>query len=52
VAEGCTKEIALRIAISPLTARNHVVRILDKLGLSGKSEAAAQAVRLGLLNDA
>ncbi len=52
VAEGCTnKEIAARLFVSPYTARNHVIRILDKLGLSRRSEAAAQAVRLGLLGD-
>jgi len=52
VAQGCTnKEIAARLVVSPYTARNHVIRILDKLGLSRRSEAAAQAVRLGLLRD-
>ncbi len=50
VAEGCTnKEIAAKLFLSPYTARNHVIRILDKLGLSRRSEAAAEAVRLGLL---
>ncbi|MDP2950718.1 MAG: response regulator transcription factor [Chloroflexota bacterium] len=52
IAEGCTnKEIAARLFVSPYTARNHVIRILDKLGLSRRSEAAAQAVRLGLLRE-
>jgi len=52
VAQGYTnKEIAARLVVSPYTARNHVIRILDKLGLSRRSEAAAQAVRLGLLRD-
>lgn len=50
VAQGYTnKEIAAKLVLSPYTARNHVIRILDKLGLSRRSEAAAQAVRLGLL---
>ena len=50
VAQGYTnKEIAAKLFVSPYTARNHVIRILDKLGLSRRSEAAAQAVRLGLL---
>jgi two-component system response regulator DevR len=50
IAQGCTnKEIAARLVVSPFTARNHVIRILDKLGLSRRSEAAAQAVRLGLV---
>ena len=52
IAQGCTnKEIAAKLIVSPYTARNHVIRILDKLGLSRRSEAAAQAVRLGLTGD-
>ncbi len=50
VAQGLTnKEIAAKLFLSPYTARNHVIRILDKLGFSRRSEAAAQAVKLGLL---
>ena len=52
IAQGCTnKEIATKLVVSPFTARNHVIRILEKLGLSRRSEAAVQAVRLGLLKD-
>jgi DNA-binding NarL/FixJ family response regulator len=52
IAQGCTnKEIAAKLIVSPYTARNHVIRILDKLGLSRRSEAAAQAVRLGLADE-
>ena len=52
IAQGCTnKEIAARLFLSPLTARNHVIRILDKLALSRRSEAAVQAVRLGLVDE-
>lgn len=52
VSQGYTnKEIAAKLVLSPYTARNHVIRILDKLGLSRRSEAAAQAVRLGLIKD-
>jgi len=52
ITQGCTnKEIASKLFVSPYTARNHVIRILDKLGLSRRSEAAAQAVRLGLLRE-
>lgn len=52
IAQGHTnKEIAAKLFVSPYTARNHVIRILDKLGLSRRSEAAAQAVRLGLVNE-
>jgi two-component system response regulator DevR len=50
IGEGLTnKEIAERLVVSPFTARNHVIRILDKLGFSRRTEAAAHAVRLGLL---
>jgi DNA-binding NarL/FixJ family response regulator len=52
IAQGCTnKEIGTRLFVSPYTARNHVIRILDKLGLSRRSEAAAEAVKLGLLRE-
>ena len=52
IAQGCTnKEIAAKLVVSPYTARNHVIRILNKLGLSRRSEAAAHAVRIGLIKD-
>jgi RNA polymerase sigma factor (sigma-70 family) len=51
VARGLTnKEIAEKLIISENTSRNHVSRILDKLGLSRRSEAAVFAVQHGLLN--
>ncbi len=34
--------------LSEVTARNHVSHILEKLGMSRRSEAAAFAARLGL----
>lgn len=41
LAEGLTnKEIAERLFISPVTARNHVSRILTKLGLENRTQAA------------
>lgn len=50
VAEGRTnKEIASDLIISENTARNHVSRILDKLGLTRRSEAATFAAQHGLL---
>lgn len=52
VAQGYTnKEIAAKLFVSPFTARNHVIRVLDKLGLSRRAEAVAQAVKLGLLKE-
>ena len=52
VAQGLTnKEIAAKLIISENTARNHVSRILDKLGLTRRSEAATFAAQHGLLDD-
>jgi DNA-binding CsgD family transcriptional regulator/tetratricopeptide (TPR) repeat protein len=45
-------EIAHRLVISPKTAEHHVGRILMKLGLRNRAEAAAHAVRTGLGPDA
>jgi DNA-binding NarL/FixJ family response regulator len=51
VAHGCTnREIAEKLVISEITARNHVSHILEKLGMSRRSEAAAFAARLGLID--
>ena len=52
IAEGATnKEIAAKLVVSENTARNHVSHILGKLGFSRRSEAAAYAVRKGLVKD-
>jgi DNA-binding NarL/FixJ family response regulator len=52
IAKGNTnREIASALVISEHTARNHVTSILDKLGFSRRSEAAAYAARLGLLSE-
>lgn len=50
VAEGLTnKEIAATLGITEKTARNHISHILDKLGLSRRTEAAAYAVQKKLV---
>ena len=50
VARGLTnREIAETLVISENTARNHVSHILDKLGLSRRSEAASFAAQHGML---
>ena len=52
VAKGLTnKEIAESLVISENTARNHVSRILEKLGLSRRSEAAVFAAQHGLMEE-
>lgn len=49
VAQGRTnREIAATLVISEITARNHVSHILEKLGMSRRSEAAAFAAKMGL----
>jgi DNA-binding CsgD family transcriptional regulator/tetratricopeptide (TPR) repeat protein len=41
-------EIAGRLVIAPKTAEHHVSRVLAKLGVRSRAEAAAHAVRAGL----
>ena len=51
IAQGMTnKEIAKELVIAEKTARNHVSRILDKLGLTRRSQAAAWAMKEGLVD--
>ncbi len=51
VAQGLTnREIASQLVIAEKTARNHVSRILEKLGLSRRTEAAAWAIKQGLID--
>ena len=50
IARGLTnRQIAEELVISEHTARNHVTSILDKLGLSRRTQAAVYAARLGLI---
>ena len=50
VVEGCTnREIGERLFISQKTASVHVSRILAKLDVRGRVEAATKAQRLGIL---
>jgi DNA-binding NarL/FixJ family response regulator len=44
------KEIATELAISERTARTHVSRILHKLRLTSRTQAALWAVREGLID--
>ena len=50
VARGLSnKEVGAALSISPLTVKSHLRSILDKLQLRGRVEAAAWAIRHGLL---
>lgn len=50
LAQGLTnRQIAARLQIAEVTARDHVQRILQKLQVSDRTAAAALAVRLGLV---
>jgi DNA-binding CsgD family transcriptional regulator len=47
--EGCSNaQIAERLVIAPKTAEHHVSRILRKLDLASRAEAAAHAARAGI----
>jgi DNA-binding NarL/FixJ family response regulator len=44
IAAGCTnREIAIRLSVSENTIKTHVARILEKLGTTNRTEAAALA---------
>jgi len=50
LAEGASnKVIARQLAVSVHTAKFHVASILAKLDATGRTDAVAHAVRLGLL---
>ncbi len=51
LAEGASnKEIARRLGISIHTAKFHVGQLLDKLDATGRTDAVAQAARLGVIH--
>lgn len=50
LAKGRTnKEIGNALEISDNTVRNHVINIIDKLGVSDRTEAATTAIQRGIL---
>jgi DNA-binding NarL/FixJ family response regulator len=51
LAQGQTnQEIAQSLVLSTLTVKTHVQRIIGKLGVSDRTQAAVRAAELGLLN--
>ncbi len=50
IAQGCSnREIAARLSISELTAKTHVSRVITKLGVDSRVQAAALAYRSGVV---
>ncbi|MBL8384262.1 MAG: hypothetical protein JNM90_14370 [Burkholderiales bacterium] len=53
VREGkSNQEIGMLLSISPLTVKNHVQKILRKLGASNRAQAVSKALNLGLIANA
>jgi DNA-binding NarL/FixJ family response regulator len=51
LAEGCDNtEIASRLYVSPSTVKNHVSRLLEKIGVDNRVQAATYALRNGLVS--
>ena len=51
LSEGASnKEIAARLGISPHTVKFHVGRLSDKLDATGRTDAVAQAARIGVIH--
>ena len=52
IARGLTnKEIGLALGISPITARNHVSRVLEELDVSNRTLAVVVGAQQGLIED-
>ena len=50
VANGLTnQQIGRQLGLSPGTVKNHVARLLEKLGVADRTAAAVRAVKLGLV---
>ena len=46
---SATEELAERLYISPKTVKNHLASIYEKLSISDRTQAAVEAIRLGLV---
>ena len=44
-----TKEIATKLNISEKTVRNHISNAIQKLGVTGRSQALVELIKLGEL---
>ncbi len=50
VEDNSTKEISTLLTISEKTVRNHISNTIQKLGVSGRSQAIVELLRLGELS--
>lgn len=50
VEDNSTKEISTQLSISEKTVRNHISNTIQKLGVSGRSQAIVELLRLGELS--
>lgn len=50
VQDQSTKEISVQLSISEKTVRNHISNTIQKLGVSGRSQAILELLRLGELS--
>ena len=50
VMDKTTKEIANFLGISEKTVRNHISNTIQKLGVTGRTQAVIELIRLDLLN--
>ncbi len=50
VLDRTTKEIATFLGISEKTVRNHISNTIQKLGVTCRTQAVIELIRLGLLN--
>jgi len=46
-----TEDLAERLYISPKTVKNHLASIYEKLGIADRTQAAVEAIRLGLVRN-
>ena len=50
VEDNSTKDISALLTISEKTVRNHISNTIQKLGVSGRSQAIVELLRLGELS--
>ncbi|MBD7943644.1 DNA-binding response regulator [Psychrobacillus sp. AK 1817] len=50
VEDNSTKDISIQLSISEKTVRNHISNTIQKLGVSGRSQAIVELLRLGELS--